>query len=495
MRRWIRRGVQLLALVLLVVAPVLGLWGVTVENRYSPEELAQRYSEASAVLGPMLDSALGTPADAVPGAVLGGAYSLRFLGLEIADPLALADLLSAGAVPPLGFLGGALLVLAGHLLLGRWICGWVCPYGILSRALSPLRRWLDRRGLALHLQVPPWVRWVLLVGVFVMPALGVSLIPAVLPYLAVTRSMHALWFGSAAVVGWAAALLISDLLLWDHGVCRHICPSGALQRLLGHWRVLRLGAVRGVACERGCHDCAAACWLGLDPRPGQVPDDCDACGRCTEVCPPHRIEFNWTRIGGPEKSRHGVKAAAKTATLGVALLLMGCRAEPPEVLSPTASWTSPFEAIGSTPRTTTREYTDREGTVSVSTIDADRGLALRLYLESEPGEPYTGPLVVAVDNGSGRVEIAFDAPTSPRSVRFPAQYEATVEPHGRARLVFLDGPRAGRGFPLTPSRFLGPGWVPVVGVLLVWLGLLTRKLWQFAHRVGESPSHLRSNPL
>ncbi len=465
MRRAVRRLVQVLAVLLALGAPVYGLWAVGAENRYDAHELAWRYAPAAAASFEPLERMFGTPTDAAPGRIVGGAFSVRLFGVELTDPLAVLGMLGGMALPPGPMALGAALVLAVHVLFGRAMCGWVCPYGIVARALWRIRKRLKPTGLVLDWRPPRWARWVVLGAVAVLPAAGVVAAPAVLPYLALTRSIHAVWFGSAAVIGWFAAMALSDLLLWDAGICRSLCPSGALQNLAGRFRVVWIGATKGVPCIKGCHLCAENCWLDLDPRRGQILDDCDACGRCTEVCPNTRLTTAWRTI--------------TPATVASVVLGSGCAPAPVTVVRPTASWTSAFEQVGAQRRGHTLEWTDpRHGALSVSWIEDDHGdLALRLYVEEAPGTPWDGPLAVGLGPPDRAVQLRFDAPNSPRSVRRPAQYEATVAVSGPLRIEILDGPHQGEAHRIRVRTAAAIPWAPAGAVVGAWcVGLVVRRV-------------------
>lgn len=281
MTPWIRRTSQAAVLLLLALIPALQIARVGTHTRWSPDELDQRYGPLAAPLTALFDRLFETPLDLE---ITGGTWSIGLGPVELADPIAVATLGVAGVLPPTPMLLGGALVLGVHMLLGRVFCGYLCPYGTLSRLVSRLRP-----AFALQGTLPRWLGYVVLGAALLAPLVGVSIVPW-LPYLGVGAIAQGLVFGGwvpvAVVVG---LLLLSDLLLWEHGVCRSLCPSGALQTLVSRWRVLRLEPVRTIPCQAHCHVCAESCWLGLDPRRGPTGPDCDQCGRCIGVCPASRL--------------------------------------------------------------------------------------------------------------------------------------------------------------------------------------------------------------
>lgn len=485
---WARRAAQVLTLGILVLAPMLGLHGVAVDNQWAPDELATRYGPLAPAASSLGHATVGTPGEGLPGAIVGSTWSIRLFGLELTDPIAALTLVLGGATPSALFLFGAFLVLAVHLLLGRFFCGWLCPYGTLSRLVTrlraPLRAWLPT------VRLPGWTRFALLGAVMALPLLGGSLVVYALPYLAVGRTLHGLVFGGAAsaasVVG---AFLLIDLLLTEHGVCRDLCPSGALQHLFGRWRALRLTPERGVACTSGCRDCLDACWLGLDPRKALVDPDCDGCLRCGSVCPTTRLGLlvgrprKWKgtpeliQLGGPRaKARPEVTAPLILLGLTAALATAACPGNaPPEVIDGTAPWSSPFMPPAEPERTAivhmvATTVDGRAFEAGLAFLPEGNEVGLRLYVEEEPGTPWTGPLRVAIETPGGSTEMTFEAPSAPRSVPRPSLYEGRLRMTSGATVRVIDGPVAGEL--KLPGPRATPAWpaaVPPLGVLLAFL--------------------------
>jgi|GEM_PF-2249065 len=497
-----RRACQIGVLLLLALTPVLGLHAVGVDTRWDPAELELRYGPLAPAAAELAHRTLGDPAEGLPGAVVGSTWSIRIGGLELTDPLAAATLILAGGSPTLLFLFGALLVVAVHVLLGRFFCGFLCPYGTLSRLVHRVRAPLVRRGLLPTLRIPAGFRFALLAALLVAPLAGASLTIYALPYLSVGRAMHGLVFGGAAsATALVGAFLLLDLLVTDHGTCRSVCPSGALQHLLGRWRALRLTPARGVQCDHGCDDCLGACWLGLDPRAALVDPDCDGCLRCGSSCPPTRLGLllgaprKWKGTPpvlvtiGAQRPRPARKATPRGAAAGVALLagvglvagvgsgLAGCAGgSPPTVVAGVATWNSPFMAPAEPHRAAVvrMEATTWNGLAFEGGLaylpDGDR-VGVRVYVEEEPGTPWTGPLRIEVTTATGAVQLGWAAPSSPRSVVKPALYEGLLVLRGPATITALDGPTAGASVRIAGAARRSP-WpaVPAGLVAVAFLG-------------------------
>lgn len=489
----LRRALQAVVLGVLLLAPILGLHGVAVDNRWDPAELKSRYGPLAPAASDLAQALLGTPAEGLPGAIVGSTWSIRLFGLELTDPIAAMTLVAGGEAPSARFLLGALLVLGVHLLLGRFFCGYLCPYGALSRLAQRLRAPLARRGWLPTVPLPGWFRFALLGAVLVLPLLGASIVVYALPYLAVGRVLHGLVFGGAAsAAGVIVAFLLIDLLLTEHGVCRSICPSGALQHLLGRWRAVRLSPARAVKCGSGCVDCLDACWLGLDPRKALVDPDCDGCLRCAPVCPTTRLGLlvgkprRWkgtppllVTIGGGRTPSRPPAAGGAPATLALlaALGTLSCSgAGAPTVIDGSAPWSSPFmppaeperTAIVHMAATTVRGLAFEAGLAFLPEGDE---VGVRVYVEEEPGTTWTGPLRILVQAAGGEVEMAFDEATAPRSVPRPSLYEGRLRLTGGATIRAVDGPVAGAALRVDgPGGWSGwPAAAPPALVLCVFL--------------------------
>jgi ferredoxin-type protein NapH len=452
----IRRAGQALAATLLLVIPALGIWGVQTLRVWDPAQLENRYGALAAHVTGWLNQALGDPPEWAVGATTGGTWSISLGPMELADPIALGTILMGGALPPLTFGIGALLVLAFQMATGRAFCGYLCPYGVLARLVSRVRQPLARWGLVHDLRPPSWTRVAILVGVLVAPVAGVSIVGIALPYLLIARIPHAAVFGGLA--GWSvliSAFLLSDLLLWENGVCRHLCPSGWMQGLVGRWRVLRLHAEPTLGCEKGCTECLDDCWLGLDPRKAKRLQDCDSCGRCVTGCPTLRLGV---RLEAPPKRRKRATAATATAVGLIALAPLWASpadAAPPEVISGTRSFATPFFPSGDPDYHADvtffeSEVEGRALAVGVAVVSQDE-VGLRVYLEETPGEPYTGPLRFTVTTADGAVQVTLEEPKEPRSSPRRTLYETRLRMELPASVAFDSGPMAGHTVEMAPA--------------------------------------------
>jgi ferredoxin-type protein NapH len=218
--------------------------------------------------------------------VIGAPWTVSLWGLEIYDPLASASLLIAHGAS-LKLLWGALPALALILLLGRFYCGWICPYVPLV-AVSNSARWvLTRLGIPLlDLRIPRGVGLAVLAGCLAVGGLlGTQVAPLLYPPTLVSRAVfHAVYFGGLGAVGALVFVAVGfDTFVSRAGVCRSLCPGGALFSLLSKLSPVRIS--RHAPDCTDCTVCDVVCNLGQRPMTDQLDSGCERCGKCVSACP------------------------------------------------------------------------------------------------------------------------------------------------------------------------------------------------------------------
>lgn len=286
--RYIRRACQLVALVAIVVAPVLGGW-----QRLDRSRMASWDGHGWDLPAAIMDRLpVGEPSKRAYelNRMLGGGSSVDYLGVPIVDPVAgTLALAGASTLPSVLVVIAWLIPIALGLLLGRVFCGWFCPFGTLARLLDLVLIRVAPSWPRARLPMPErrWVRFVLLVAALLAGALGAQLLLyLLLPHALVQQSVYGLWLmgGGGAAFGALLGLLAVGLVFGPTAYCAVACPTGAALALLGRARRVHLEVIDPARCAKACDMCDRACWIDLQPSTNPGPD-CDLCGRCTEVCP------------------------------------------------------------------------------------------------------------------------------------------------------------------------------------------------------------------
>lgn len=193
-------------------------------------------------------------------------------------------------------------LLAVGVLFGRFICGWLCPFGLFQELLYhiPTPKY----------KLPSFARFVkyaiLLIFVLAMPVLVTNFIGAGMPafcqYICPAGTLEggltllATHPELRAVIGKLFTLKTAILILTVIGCifiqrffCKIGCPLGAIYGLLNKISFYHL-YINPEKCI-GCGKCARVCPMDVDPV--QHPDsvECIRCGKCAADCPTNAIQL------------------------------------------------------------------------------------------------------------------------------------------------------------------------------------------------------------
>ena len=208
-----------------------------------------------------------------------------------------------------------LLVLFGALL-GRFVCGWLCPFGLVQELLYKIPFFKKRRALPGEkylrlLRYAALFVLVLALPMFLRDANGLSTpwfcklvcpagtlmagIPLTLrnPLLAANIGFLFWW-----KVGVLAVVVVVSLLLW-RPFCRYLCPLGAIYGLFNPIAAVR-HTVETEKCTR-CGACRRACRLDIPACEKPNAFDCVRCGDCLRACPTHALHttLRFTKKAAP----------------------------------------------------------------------------------------------------------------------------------------------------------------------------------------------------
>lgn len=251
--------------------------------------------------GPWAELARRLPLAGAEPLILGAPWTIALLGVEFLDPLAAAGLLAARSLGWKAALG-VLPVLVLLVTLGRFFCGWLCPYLPILAVSNAARSLLTRLGYR-----PPDIRLPRPLGLGVLAALligtaisGSQLAPLVYPPSIIAREVFRVVFQGTLGVGALVVLgaFAFDTLVSRAGFCRSLCPGGALFSLLS-WRS-RVVVKREPARCTDCTACDVVCNLGQQPMTDQLDSGCERCGKCIAVCPTLALRFDVGRKRGKE---------------------------------------------------------------------------------------------------------------------------------------------------------------------------------------------------
>lgn len=188
------------------------------------------------------------------------------------------------------------------LALGRFWCGWACPFGLVQDLASLVR---GRRGRdILRLPRGAWTKFVVLVAVVALAwAAGETLfckicpagsLFAALPQRFVSTGFH---FGTFFYVHLATlALALALFVLAGRFWCRYLCPMGAVLGMFNPVSLLKVQVDfdRCTRCQACLRDCPAKIEVLEDI---ESCTDCIRCGKCVESCPAGAVRIAPALVG------------------------------------------------------------------------------------------------------------------------------------------------------------------------------------------------------
>lgn len=214
---------------------------------------------------------------------------------------ALQNAVAASASRPAFYVVGVLLLFG--LALGRVICGWACPMGLLQELLHKLPTPKIKKGRLTRALT--WAKYVLLVVLVLAVPLYYAFrrvpLPGFCKYVCPAGTLEGaiallLHPDNKAKLGLLGVLFTRKFLILVlialacvflyRAFCRFLCPLGAIYGLMSRLALL------GVKLDQSrCTDCGACQRVcPMDIR--RVGDrECISCGKCIGVCPTSAIQF------------------------------------------------------------------------------------------------------------------------------------------------------------------------------------------------------------
>ena len=196
-------------------------------------------------------------------------------------------------------------LLAVGVLLGRFICGFLCPFGLFQELLHKVP--MPKRSLWVPLLYAKY--FILLIFVLLLPLLWTDFsgagrptfceyicpagtLEAGLPLLAVHPEFRQVLGGLFAWKSLILVLVIIGSMLNYRFFCKSLCPLGAIYGLLNRISLYRL-QLRREACV-ACGKCRSVCHMGVDPARNPGAAECIRCGECVAACPEQALSLGFS---------------------------------------------------------------------------------------------------------------------------------------------------------------------------------------------------------
>ena len=199
------------------------------------------------------------------------------------------------------YIVGTLLVFGS--LLGRLICGFLCPFGLIQELLYKIPTpKLRKNKITRKLSKLKYVFLVLFI--FILPMLLHS--PAFCKYICPAGTIEAgipfVIFGNQFdhIIGFLfnwklifAVLIVLICIITFRGFCRFICPLGAIYSFFNKYSIFGI-MVNDNKCIN-CSKCVKVCKMDIQ----KVNDrECINCGDCISSCPTNAIHWKKIKVKG-----------------------------------------------------------------------------------------------------------------------------------------------------------------------------------------------------
>jgi len=203
---------------------------------------------------------------------------------------------------PFGVLG--FLFIFGSIF-GRFVCGWLCPFGLFQDLLNKIPFPKKRKRLPGH-RVLKYGKYVVLAGLVIIgsaflwgayvkvPAFCKYLCPSgtlmgAIPLMSADEGLRALTGG---LFDWKLGILVVLVLLSIvvyRPFCQYLCPLGAIYGWFNRYSLVQIQWQKEDCIL--CMKCREACPVDLPPEKISVSPECIKCGKCVSSCPQNCLKF------------------------------------------------------------------------------------------------------------------------------------------------------------------------------------------------------------
>ena len=192
------------------------------------------------------------------------------------------------------------------VLVGRFICGWLCVFGLIQELLylipTPKLKIPAKADRVLrYFKYAVLIVFVILFPIILHDEMGVSfpyfckwicpvgMLEGGIPLLILNETLrpaaHFLYVWKLGIL----ILFIAAAVFIHRPFCRYICPLGAFYGLFQKVSLVRM-RVDENACVN-CGLCAKTCKMNVEPRRNPNSSECIRCRECVNVCPKHALSM------------------------------------------------------------------------------------------------------------------------------------------------------------------------------------------------------------
>ena len=211
------------------------------------------------------------------------------------------------------------LILLG-VLLGRFICGFLCPFGWFQELLHkiPTKKISTKKLKPLtYIKYAGLLCMVVLMPMLITNDVGMGdpffckylcpqgVLEGGIPLATVNSGIRA---ALGALFSWKLGILITVIVLsvlFYRPFCKWLCPLGAFYALLNKVSLfgMKVDKHKCVSCGK----CAKVCKMDVDVTKAPDHTECIRCGMCIRACPTKAVSFRYSFGNGKESDRPAEK--------------------------------------------------------------------------------------------------------------------------------------------------------------------------------------------
>lgn len=190
-------------------------------------------------------------------------------------------------------------------ILGRVVCGFLCPFGLAQDLLYKIPFFAKRKNMPGHKGLV-WIKYVILaLMVVILPMFAVNAYGISDPWFCKYLCPSGTLFGGIPLIAandglqqalgglfiWKMSVLLV-ILVWSLWVyrpfCKYLCPLGAIYGWFNPIALSRFQMDKEACID--CKKCKAACPMDIPVYAKPNSAECIKCGKCLQACPTDCIE-------------------------------------------------------------------------------------------------------------------------------------------------------------------------------------------------------------
>lgn len=190
-------------------------------------------------------------------------------------------------------------------ILGRVVCGFLCPFGLVQDLLYKIPFFAKRKNMPGHKGLV-WIKYVVLaLMVVILPMFAVNAYGISDPWFCKYLCPSGTLFGGIPLIAtndglqqalgglfiWKMSVLLV-ILVWSLWVyrpfCKYLCPLGAIYGWFNPIALSRYQMDKEACID--CKKCKAVCPMDIPVYAKPNSAECIKCGKCLQACPTDCIE-------------------------------------------------------------------------------------------------------------------------------------------------------------------------------------------------------------